>query len=106
MSYRLRIVDDAKAELRDEAAYSKRQWGDAHGKAYMRDLKARIDTLKDNPKLYALRDDLCEGVRLLSYKGHNIVYWVDDAKGDVVILCIRSVYKAIDAELLNPRHTP
>lgn len=103
MIYRLRIVDPAKVELGEEAIYSKRNWGEVHGKAYMRDLKARIDGLKHNPRLYGCRDDLCPGIRLLSYKGHNVAYWIDEAKAEVIILCINSVYKTIDSETLKQR---
>jgi plasmid stabilization system protein ParE len=91
--YRYRIIPEAATELAYEMAYSARQWGRAHARAYRQGLMVAVRRIADNPYSYTEHPDLGEGRRVVIYKGNRIIYSVDEEAKMVSILGFPSVYK-------------
>jgi toxin ParE1/3/4 len=82
---RLRIVytDDAKAELRDIALYTERQWGKEQSATYLRLVRSAVRTLAASPHLGRARDEIQPGLRSYPVGSHVIYYWIDDGAVNV-----------------------
>lgn len=52
-SYRYRLTRSAARELEQEIAYSARQWGKHHARAYRQGLQAAIEHIAATPFLHA-----------------------------------------------------
>ncbi|MCZ6803976.1 MAG: type II toxin-antitoxin system RelE/ParE family toxin [Proteobacteria bacterium] len=74
--YHLVFTSGAKIELRHEANYSKKRWGNLHGKKYIQELQKKIKQLATNPLLCPLRDDILPDTRILNHKGNRIIYTI------------------------------
>lgn len=101
--YDLVIIDEAKGELRHEAAYSKEKWGQVHGAKYAKDLQKQIRELRNNPRLYPLRGDILPGIRIKIFKGNRIIYFIQENRKRVVVLAVLSLYQYIDGKKLKER---
>jgi plasmid stabilization system protein ParE len=69
MRYRYQFMREAPEELDREIAHSERSWGKAHAGAYRRELPAVVRKIAQNPKIYAEKPDLGEGLRSVRHKG-------------------------------------
>lgn len=105
MAYRLEILKAAKDELAKELAYSRQRWGKEHAKAYGRELRDQIRSLKQYPEVHPLRNDILEGIRIKPYKGNQIVYTVLEDQQRVVVLAVLSVYQTVDPNRMGRRQS-
>ncbi len=91
--YDIVILDEAKEELRCEMAYSREKWGPTHGEKYAKELQEQIRALRNNPRLYPLRNDILPDIRIKTFKGNQIIYTIRENLNSVVVLAVISRYQ-------------
>jgi plasmid stabilization system protein ParE len=101
--YHLKILPEAREELRNELSYSKKRWGIEHSRKYGQEIRTQIGMLQKNPRLYPLRQDVLPGIRIKTFKGNRIIYTICEDHGLVVILAVLSAYKNINKDMLKQR---
>lgn len=101
--YKLVFTEAATKELAAELEYSLSRWGKAHAKKYSAELQKRLYNLTKSPYAHRSHDDILPGLRVLSFKGNKILYYVDSEKKDVVILGVPSIYRELSKEALKQR---
>lgn len=90
--YRYVLLPEAAEELDHEIAHSRRNWGAAHASKYRLELMQRVRNIAKNPKLYAINPDFGEELRSVQHKGNHIVYTIDEAKRQVIIIGFPSIH--------------
>jgi len=80
MSYLLVIIEQAANDLEQESDYSEHHWGRNHARQYVRELYKRIKGLTQNPSLFRTHDEVLPGLRMLTFKVNNILYWINESK--------------------------
>ncbi len=86
--YELYITEEAKTELARELRYSRHTWGDHHAKEYAKAFRLKIRELRHRAKEYQTRDDLLAGIRIMPYRGNQVVYTILEEQHKVVVLGI------------------
>jgi plasmid stabilization system protein ParE len=93
--YQLFLTKEASLELDRELAYSEEKWGSAHARRYAKELRAKFNTVRKNPKVYPAHDDLLPGIRIARHKGNQIIYTIDDINERIIILGVPSIYREL-----------
>ncbi|MBK8189598.1 MAG: type II toxin-antitoxin system RelE/ParE family toxin [Vampirovibrionales bacterium] len=101
--YHIVVTPEAQQELERESAYSESRWGKAHAKKYFAQLRRKIKDLSKAPHAHRAHDDILPGLRLLHHKGSVIVYWINEARKQVIILGVPSIYRELSRETLQGR---
>ena len=91
---RLSLSEDAEADLRDIARFSARKWGRERARRYVRDLRMKLELLRDHPELGSTADEIRPGLRRYPYISHNIFYRI---RLDTVRI-VRILHKQMQAE--------
>ena len=92
---RLVISAAARADLRNIARYSEREWGRARKKQYLSAIRERFARLLQQPESGIARRDISAGYRSLPVGRHIIFYRI---KADAVVI-IRILHQRMDAML-------
>ena len=94
--YRLIIGELAKQELENEVAYSLRNWGNKQAKKYRQGLTKTIKELRQNAKIYQVKAEFAPDIRIVRYKGSQIIYRLNEQEKLVSILAIYGKNKEIN----------
>jgi len=82
----LKLIDAAKADLRDIRAYTSREHGAAQAQKYMTELRAGFKAMRRNAKIGYPIDHVREGYRCFQVKHHRIFYRLDES--DIVVMAV------------------
>lgn len=86
---KLVLTDKASADLAVIRDYTRRSWGPAKARSYLRDIRDRLRLLVQFPELGQPRDDIRPGVRSVVCRSHLAFYRID--KDAVTILRVLHV---------------
>jgi plasmid stabilization system protein ParE len=93
--YRVRLTPFAREQLKQEMAWSRRHWGQAHQQAFRRSLLARLEAVAAAPHVAAERKELGPGVRLVRHGDLHIAYLVDEANAQVQVVGFPNVHREL-----------
>jgi plasmid stabilization system protein ParE len=93
----------AQQELQQEAAYSESRWGKPHSLKYMTAFLEKLGTLKHNPYLYRVCPELSAAIRLMTFKGNYVLYWINEPDKQVIVLGVPGSHKQLSKEALLKR---
>jgi toxin ParE1/3/4 len=79
-----RFSQRAEADLKEIAAYTLRQWGEAQIMRYLDGLEACCQTLAANPAMGRACDDVRAGLRRMEH-GRHVVFYRQEAGGILVL---------------------
>ena len=83
MTRRISYTKDAERDLREITAYTRKTWGDAQARKYLRALHNDIAALRETALRDPLFDEVLPGLRRLA-SGHHFVFYL--AKEDRVLI--------------------
>ncbi len=89
---RLVLSSAARGDLKNIAAFTAREWGEARKKTYMAALGKRFAMLRRNPEIGVVRDDLDSPCRSLLVGSHVLFYKL--AEGEILV--IRVLHQRMD----------
>jgi plasmid stabilization system protein ParE len=104
--YKLVFTEEADQELERESIYSESRWGKVHAGKYIRNLMKKMKILEKTPYMHRTHDDVLPGLRLMTYKGNQVLYWVSAVAKKVVILGVPSIHRELSSEELRKRAVP
>src|SRR5258708_7112164 len=99
--YQIKIIEEAKQELKHEIAYSKKTWELDHSQNHSKMLRDKLKSLAKNPRVYPLQSSILEEIRIFTFKGNRIIYTIIESKRLMVILAITSLYSKVNADTLE-----
>jgi toxin ParE1/3/4 len=91
---RLSLSEDAEADLQEIARYSGSRWGRERARRYVRDLRTKLELLREHPELGPPADQIRAGLRRYSYVSHHIFYRIEP---DAVRI-VRILHKQMQVE--------
>ena len=91
---RLILSEDAEADLRAIARFTKEQWGEASARRYVHGLRRKLKLLCEHPGIGPTADEVRAGLRRCSYGSHHAYYRV--RLGEIRI--VRILHKQMRAE--------
>ena len=103
MTYQVKIVDEAKAELEKELKYSSQKWGKKHAKQYGMLFRDSIKALKNEAGIYPIQSQILSDIRIKKFKGNRIIYKIQDKDNTVIILAILSQRQNYNISVLKKR---
>jgi len=74
------------------AAYSQREWGKKQKEAYLGQIRAKFDELRNSPDIGVPRDDIAHGLRARPI-GQHIIYYRATKAGLIVV---RLLHQSMD----------
>ena len=89
---KLVIADRARADLKEIADYTGREWGAGQSRRYLGAIKDRLARLRDRPGLGTLRDEIGPGYRS-ARSGRHIVFYRETAES---IEIVRVLHERMD----------
>ncbi len=95
---KLVIADRARADLKEIADYTGREWGASQGRLYLGAIKDRLARLRDHPGLGSLRAEIGPGYRSVR-SGRHIVFYRETAER---VEIVRVLHERMDLH----RHLP
>lgn len=84
-TYRIGLTPEAERQLSHEMRYSRRRWGRAHQQEFRRSLRAYIGQIAENPHVHRERPESF-GVRVARWQGLRIVYLLNDAARQMIVV--------------------
>lgn len=88
----LRISAPARRDLESIGEYTRRQWGAAQKRKYLRHLQDKLIALQASPAIGAPRDDVSPGLRGLAALEHIIFY----RESETALLIVRILHTSQD----------
>jgi toxin ParE1/3/4 len=92
---KLRLSGPARRDLQDIGDYTRREWGAAKKRKYLRRIRDRLEELRDMPGIGAPRGDIAAGLRARLVGKHIVFY--RESKTTVTI--IRVLHQSMDPGL-------
>ena len=89
-----RIRPEAEKDLKEVARYTRRTWGQAQARKYLRALHERMQALAANPNLGVARHDVADGYRSARIGHHHVFYSQD---GDTIVV-VRVLHESMDVQ--------
>lgn len=90
---RLRLSEQASADIRDIRSFSKERFGAGLTRTYLTGLRATFGLIRERPFAGRAVDSLLEGLRSFGYRSHRIYYVISDDE----IVIARILHHAQDA---------
>lgn len=95
---KLILTEAALEDLRSTRSYTLETWGEQQEAIYLRRIWNRIQTLREDPSRYRLREELFPGCRIASEGRHVILFLTDDRS----LTIVRVLHSSMDFK----RHIP
>ncbi len=94
-SRKLRLSGPAKRDLQDIGDYTRREWGAAQRRKYLRRIRDRLEALRDGPGIGAPRDDIAAGLRACPVEKHIVFY----RESKTAVTIVRVLHQSMDPGL-------
>lgn len=95
---KLVLTEAALEDLRSIRTYTLATWGEEQEELYLGRIWNRIQTLREDPLRYRLRNELFPGCRIVSEGRHIILFHSEDEN----ITIVRVLHSAMDLKLHLP----
>ncbi|MDE0836226.1 MAG: type II toxin-antitoxin system RelE/ParE family toxin [Akkermansiaceae bacterium] len=89
---KLTLTEAALEDLRSIRAYTLETWGEEQEEIYLRKIWNRIQSLRENPLRYRLREEIFPGCRIASEGKHVILLKSENE----ILIIVRVLHSAMD----------
>ncbi len=91
-SRKLRLSGPAERDLRNIGDYTRREWGAAQRRKYLRRIRDRLEELRDMPGIGAPRGDIAAGLRAHPVEKHIVFY----RESKTAVTIVRVLHQSMD----------